>query len=1029
MTALFLTLLKLSLSASIVLAAVILLRFFLKKIKAPGVLIVSLWALVALRLLVPALPKSTVSMVPQAVGSGQTVERLAERPVEMVQTVREAEPAYSEIRRQNPQLPVQKDEAGDHYVVVSRETQAAPRTVGTDLMPHLARIWAAGAVLMLGYMIGSFLRIRRQIKDARLREKKVYRSENVGSPFILGLIRPRIYLPAALSPADEQYVLAHEKAHLKRGDHIWKPLGFLLLTVYWFNPLFWLGYVLLCRDIETACDEKVVKEENAEYRKAYSFALVNCSMPRHVISACPLAFGETNVRTRIRSVLSYKKPAFWLIVSALVISLVAAGCALTDRKESAADPSETAKEGTATAEPETKSEAEPSESTEPSAEPTQVSYEAVSPYDYLSDEFPRTLPEGNKITREEYYAAVEEGTTDIRLVCTAVDTDWDTLSYYRFSLSADSTENPQPERIRAAVNGIFTNTAAFCSRIPRLDEFAYVYEAIARRPYRDVVPSDLINDTNHSLLAWFYLEKPDGEEDIFALRSDGYLLHFTGASPNDEPSWGEDGWDSITAEPLPEEAWMHLLAIAIRNMESGPPLTLYAPEALSEPRENYWQAKVESDGEKFILSGEDILPLLQLFDDPEINWQRSTEWMTEFDKDELTEGALRITVINAKKESFEEASPIQSFYLTPDGRTLRFRDSLSISPFGINDYISARADFAIRSRETKWAGVYEALKDRDGSGSRQEAALTRIPLEGAERSSGGTQEEPYARLSIPVVVDGKPLYTEEDGICDFCFIPGNTVIDGTLVLLDHLNRRLVWQTEDSSLHTLDLSFCKDPQRIAADQNAVILLDSEGVYFFPLQEEAPETAFAALPDGIRAEQILDVLIYACHADIGIGVLLTTDPSLPYNLVVPYSGGKPGRSVFEPAQEGYQSRLSDYGKWEIVNGTDLWLTNYQGLTGDILSVSSSQRNLAVCVKKETEAFLRFWVDYRDGSTYAVSLRESRIDLSDFVWVPQRLARNNAAGWGSAWVIAPKEDGLYLYDIDIGMDSLGKHVTLSF
>ena len=339
---LFMTVLRLCLSASIVLAAVLLLRLLFSKLRVPKVLSLCLWALVGLRLLIPTFPASSVSLVPQPVGSGQVVERVARLAVEETRTIREEEPAYQEILRRSPEIPVQREAAGQRYVVVSSQTLEAPKTVRTSILPVLAWSWLGGTLLMLGYMLLSFLKLRFKVRASIRQAENIYRCDELEAPFILGLIRPRIYLPSDLDPADEAYVLAHERAHLRRLDHIWKPLGFFLLSLYWFNPLFWLGYVLLCRDIEGACDEKVVKGETADYRKAYSLALVNCSMSRRLISACPLAFGETGVPGRVKSVLHYKKPAFWMLLAALLIGAITAGCALTNGKESSPGGSETA---------------------------------------------------------------------------------------------------------------------------------------------------------------------------------------------------------------------------------------------------------------------------------------------------------------------------------------------------------------------------------------------------------------------------------------------------------------------------------------------------------------------------------------------------------------------------------------------------------------------------------------------------------------------------------------------------------------
>ena len=172
----------------------------------------------------------------------------------------------------------------------------------------------------------------------------MYQSEFVSSPFILGVIRPRIYLPFGLEAGAQAMVLAHERAHLRRGDQLWKPLGYLILTAYWFNPVCWLAYILFCRDIEAACDEKVVRELGEGCKAAYSRALLACSVPRKLITACPLAFGETGVKSRIKSVLNYKKPAFWLVLAAVIASVAVAVCFLTDPKreeQTEAAPAET----------------------------------------------------------------------------------------------------------------------------------------------------------------------------------------------------------------------------------------------------------------------------------------------------------------------------------------------------------------------------------------------------------------------------------------------------------------------------------------------------------------------------------------------------------------------------------------------------------------------------------------------------------------------------------------------------------------
>ena len=180
------------------------------------------------------------------------------------------------------------------------------------------------------YTLISYWRLQRKVSEAVILRENIFQSENVGSPFVLGIIKPRIYLPYNMDEQDLEHVVAHERAHIRRKDHLWKPLGFLLLTIHWFNPLMWLAYVLLCRDIELACDEKVIQELGNEQRANYSQALVACSVNRRMIAACPLAFGEVGVKERVKSVLNYKKPAFWVIVASVIACVVVAVCFLTN---------------------------------------------------------------------------------------------------------------------------------------------------------------------------------------------------------------------------------------------------------------------------------------------------------------------------------------------------------------------------------------------------------------------------------------------------------------------------------------------------------------------------------------------------------------------------------------------------------------------------------------------------------------------------------------------------------------------------
>lgn len=308
---LFLAFVNLSISASWLVLAVLLLRLLLRK--APKWLNPILWGLVGLRLVLPFSIESVLSLIPRR--EAISPETLYDRtPVA---------PGGTTVIPQSP-TPI----PGSSGTVL--ETPAEP---AQNWLPLLAVIWIAGVVLLLGYLVFSYLRLSGHVRTAvRLREN-LYQSERVTCPFVFGLIRPRIYLPFGMPEQELAHVIAHERAHIRRRDHWIKPLGFLLLSLYWFNPLLWVAYVLLCRDIELACDERVIRKLNEEERADYSEALLACSVSRRMISACPLAFGEVGVKARVKNVLHYKKPAFWLIVVAVLSCIVVAVCFLTDPKE------------------------------------------------------------------------------------------------------------------------------------------------------------------------------------------------------------------------------------------------------------------------------------------------------------------------------------------------------------------------------------------------------------------------------------------------------------------------------------------------------------------------------------------------------------------------------------------------------------------------------------------------------------------------------------------------------------------------
>lgn len=297
MEQLFIKLLNMSLAAGWLVPLVILLRLLLKK--SPKWLHCLLWALVALRLIIPFFPASTLSLLPsaQVIGAGEGPG---------LQT---GIPAVN--RAVNPVL------------------VEAPQGGLVWLMSVLLTVWVMGIVLMCVYSVISYLRLRRQVSIS-IGENGVYICDDIDTPFILGVLRPRIYLPSGMHEEQQRHVLAHERAHLRRRDHWWKPLGYALLTVYWFHPLLWVGYILLCRDIEKACDEKVIRDMDTSGKKQYSEALLACSVHRRAVLACPLAFGEVAVKERIKRVLHYKKPLVWAVAAALILCAAVAAGFLTD---------------------------------------------------------------------------------------------------------------------------------------------------------------------------------------------------------------------------------------------------------------------------------------------------------------------------------------------------------------------------------------------------------------------------------------------------------------------------------------------------------------------------------------------------------------------------------------------------------------------------------------------------------------------------------------------------------------------------
>ena len=321
MTEIFLYIVNMSITATILAVVVLLLRLLLKK--APKWISVLLWGLVALRLICPFAVESPFSLMPKTDWLIQ--EPLTEEDL-FLNSMPDTIPAFdsssfgSDITVQYSYYPLENSNIEIHR--------------GISISFILSCIWAAGMAALLVHTVISTIRLRKSIGAAIRVRDNVWESSAVESPFVLGIIRPRIYVPRGMSEEKLAYVIAHEQAHIRRKDHWWKPIGFLLLTIHWFNPVLGLAYILLCRDIEMACDERVIKEYDDVQRADYSEALLDCSVKssrsRQMITACPLAFGEVSVKERIKSVLHYKKPAFWIVILAVIACVVTAVCFLTN---------------------------------------------------------------------------------------------------------------------------------------------------------------------------------------------------------------------------------------------------------------------------------------------------------------------------------------------------------------------------------------------------------------------------------------------------------------------------------------------------------------------------------------------------------------------------------------------------------------------------------------------------------------------------------------------------------------------------
>ena len=312
MNELFLKIINMSISASWLVLAVLILRFVLKK--APKWINVLLWGIVAIRLICPFSFESPLSLIPSA----ETIP--LNIGMDSTPTINSGISAINNAV--NPII------SQSNTPMAGASINPLQITIGI-----YEYIWIFGMIALALYTAISYWRLHRKVDTAVRYKDNIFQSENVSFPFVLGIIKPRIYLPFKMNGQYLEYVVAHEQAHICRKDHWWKPLGFLLLMIHWFNPLMWLAYVLLCRDIELACDEKVIKELGNEQRGDYTQALVACSVNRRMIAACPLTFGEVGVKERVKSVMNYKKPALWVIIIAVIVCVGVAVCFLTNPKQ------------------------------------------------------------------------------------------------------------------------------------------------------------------------------------------------------------------------------------------------------------------------------------------------------------------------------------------------------------------------------------------------------------------------------------------------------------------------------------------------------------------------------------------------------------------------------------------------------------------------------------------------------------------------------------------------------------------------
>lgn len=340
MSRIFSGVLQMSIAAAWMIPVVMVLRRLLKR--APKWVNLVLWGLVGLRLVCPFVPESRFSLMPKLpILSGYLYGNMIGNPAGNVfraDTLQNGTNFSNNISQ--AALDGSMGAAGSGMGGAFGITGSGIGAFGAGvwriperLLSAFSILWLAGVILFTGYAVYSYARVRRQVAEAMWLRENLWICDEVKSPFILGLRKPKIYLSSSMDEVLYPYVIAHEQAHLKRGDQWWKPLGFLILAIHWFQPFVWVAYLLFCNDLELACDESAVKKLNPQERKDYSYALLSCSMQRRLVTVCPLAFGEAGVKKRVKEILNYKKPTFWVVLAAVVVCVIVAVCFLTNPKQ------------------------------------------------------------------------------------------------------------------------------------------------------------------------------------------------------------------------------------------------------------------------------------------------------------------------------------------------------------------------------------------------------------------------------------------------------------------------------------------------------------------------------------------------------------------------------------------------------------------------------------------------------------------------------------------------------------------------